>query len=208
MNLNVDFNGSKLYLSQRSPFARRVRLAFEENGIRCQEVFLDVWKFNPDLAELNPIHRVPTLELASGDVLFESGLILELFYHSGERKLGFRSQAEYIRGLQWAGLSIGLIEKTIERFLETLRPEGERDPEFMTDLQRVSSQILNRLEKELVGRQYIIGDLFTQADIDIATALTYLKFRYEAPVLNSYPRARRYLESLESRPAFKRAYPK
>jgi glutathione S-transferase len=207
MRFQTEFNGSKLHLSQRSPFARRVRIAFEENEVQCQEIVRDVWSFNPDLAEINPIHRVPTLELPSGQVLTESSLILEFFYRVGERKLGFRTEEEWIRGLQWAGLSIGLIEKTIERFLETLRPEAERDPEFMNDLPRVSEQVLKRLDRELGDQTYLIGERLTQGDVDVGTALTYLRFRFDREILKSYPRIERYLDRLESRPSFQRTFP-
>ena len=203
----IDFNGSTLYFSLRSPFARRVRVAFIESGIQFNEEVRDVWKPNPDLTAINPLHRVPTLKLSSGDVLTESSMILDLFYRFGERPIAYRNPREWVTGFHWSGIAVGMIEKTVERFIETLRPESGRDPEIMADLPGVVERVLTRLEKETASKTFMVGGRMTQADIDLASALTYLEFRYDKKALEHCPNLRQYLGSLESRPSFARTRP-
>ena len=61
MSLGVDFQDSVLYISARSPFARRVRLALLENKIRFSEKVFDVFNPLPELITVNPLARVPAL---------------------------------------------------------------------------------------------------------------------------------------------------
>ena len=50
----IRFHDSTLFISLRSPFARRVRLAFIEHGVRYHEVVEDVFKPSAVLIEANP----------------------------------------------------------------------------------------------------------------------------------------------------------
>src|SRR4051794_40402433 len=122
----LDFNGSTIFMSPRSPFARRVRLALRELGIRHEESHLDVLKAPPELILRNPLQRVPAVELASGQVLFESALILELLHESHPSRLFPRESK--VELLLWGALAAGVCEKIVERYFDTMRPEP--DPEL------------------------------------------------------------------------------
>ena len=70
-------NTYQLFLSQRSPFARRIRLALKRLGLPVEERVIDVFGDHPDLLRLNPLGMVPTLKTPEGNGLFDSSAILE-----------------------------------------------------------------------------------------------------------------------------------
>lgn len=78
----LNFNDCTLYISARSPFARRVKLALLENKITFEQKILNVFEPQPELTSLNPLSRVPVVKLKDGQVLIDSNLILQEFYLS------------------------------------------------------------------------------------------------------------------------------
>lgn len=205
--MDIDFSGATLYISERSPFARRVRLAFLENGISFEERVVDVYRTNPDFVPVNLLSHVPTLIFRSGEVLNDSTIILALFYATHRSPLMPRDPRTLIRCLEWSSLSIGVMERTVDHFLESLRPEGSRDPEEPAETSALVERFLERLEPELGPRGTLIPDQLSQGDLDLGTALAYLELRYHPEVLGEYPRLTRYLRELESRPSFQRTHP-
>lgn len=204
----INFNESVLYISLRSPFARRVRLAFLESGISFEEKVFDVFKPTSELLAVNPLARVPVLKLQSGQVLIDSNFILEAFYHCAHTPLKVHTDSDLIQVFHWSALSIGICDKTIEFFLDSLRPEHQRDPDIEVELKEATTRSLILLEEELKsGGQYLVGQKLTQADLNIATALTYFNLRYPSDWESRYPHTQLYLQQLESRPSFQQTRP-
>jgi glutathione S-transferase len=203
----IDFNGSTLLVSARSPFARRVRLAFLESGIRFEQRVLDVLKPNAEVIALNPMGRVPTVRLKSGEVLYESGLILQLLYEGGAHPLHPRTDADRLEGFRWSADALGLCERAIDWFFENLRPEAERDPEVLTEVREVIDRVLTRLESQVGDRPTLLSSGLSQCDLDMGTALTYLTIRYPHDWQRKFPRAEAYRQRLEERPSFRATVP-
>ncbi len=211
MSYSFEFNGSTLFISARSPFARRVRLALDEHGIRYTEkvvdLFTDVAQTCPELIDRNPLVRVPTLVLANGTVLIDSHFILRAFYDSVKSPLEPWGAEETADCYQWSGIATGLCEKSVEWFFETRRPENKRDPEIVAELKDIHWRFLDCLEKRISGREFFNGRSLTQTDLDLATALEYFSLRFDAGWDARYPEARRYLAGLSARPSLQRTRP-
>ena len=60
-----------------SPFVRRVGVALTLYGMAFEHRPWSVWADAEALGRFNPLRRVPTLVLAGGEVLIESGAILD-----------------------------------------------------------------------------------------------------------------------------------
>jgi glutathione S-transferase len=204
----MDFADSTLFISARSPFARRVRLAFLEHGVKFEEKVFDVFKPNPELAALNPLARVPTLRLADGSVLIESEKILEQFYraHPGSPLLP-AGESEQVSAHFWSGVALGLCERAIEFYMEGLRPEGTRDPDLLGEIRDVATRVLERFDAFIGERATIVPGRLTQADLDVGTALAYLSLRYSPQWRGRYSRASDYLQRLDERPSFQATRP-
>ncbi len=66
----------KLYFSNGSPFARKVRIVLEEKGLDYEKDINDAVRPIEEVADLNPCLQVPVL-LDGGRRLFDSNLIVE-----------------------------------------------------------------------------------------------------------------------------------
>ena len=205
--MQIDFNDSVLFISARSPFARRVRLAFLENGIRFEERIVDVFHPTAELLEKNPLARVPTLVLKSGKVVIDSNLILQLLYETIQSPLTTTSPEDRLSCSHWSALAYGMSEKIVEYYLETLRPEAAQDQELFDETRGIFRRVLERFEAFIGERDFVAAGKLTQADLDMGTALTYLSLRSPDKWTARYPSTSRYLHKLQERPSFIKTQP-
>lgn len=199
------FGQSLLFISARSPFARRVRLALLEHGVPFEERVVDVFKPQPELAALNPLSRVPTLRLSDGSVLAESQLILDAFYATRPDS-PWAVEAGH-PALFWSAMALGLCEKSVEFYLESLRPEGSRDPELLEEIRGVVTRVLEKFDGYMADRETILPGRLTQVDLDMGTALAYLSLRYSKSWKGRFSHASDFLRRLEERPTFQATRP-
>jgi glutathione S-transferase len=194
-------------MSLRSPFARRVRLAFREAGLKYEEKAVDVLKPTAELLEKNPLARVPTLVLKSGQVLVDSTAILDAFYTVHPSPLYSGPIETRARIQQWSALALGVAEKTVEYYFETLRPEASRDDELFAEIAGIVDRVLARAEAALSSSETLLPGGLTQADLDLGTALRYLCLRRSSDWRGRYKHCSQYLERLEKRPTFQATHP-
>lgn len=209
-NLSHPFQGSNLFISARSPFARRVRLALREHGVAFRETVVDLFGPETDelreLARLSPVSRVPVLHLASGDVIADSTQILHAFYNGTVSAWMPTGEREAFRAHHFTGLALGLCDKTVERVIDRMR--AAPDPELELEFRQVRDRTLEYLERELEGREWIAGGSHpTQADLDLGTALSYLCLRDSREWGRAHPRCAELLRKLEARPSFLQTQP-
>jgi glutathione S-transferase len=200
------FHDSILSISLRSPFARRVRLAFWENKIPFTEKVYDVFQSNPALTAVNPLSRVPALQLKSGEVLIDSNLILQAFYETGDRPLTPKKREERLQVYYWSALANGLCELLVRNYINNTLPEEKRDSQFESELASGLAGTLSLLVKK-VESKVLVGDSLTQADLDIGTSLAYTNLRYSEEWQKGFPTVAAYLQNLEKRPSFQKTLP-
>ena len=204
----LNFQESVLYMTPRSPFARRVRLAFIENAIKFEEKSVDVFHPDENLIKMNPLARVPVLKLKSGEVLVDSTQILLFFYQSHPSPMAPLELQDQLMTAYWSAVAVGLSEKIVEYYLEALKPEEKRDAELLTEVDRTVLCVLSRLNGFIGHRKFLLpSGIFSQADLDLGTALAYLSFRYSDGWREQYPRAALYLDGLEKRLSFQMTRP-
>lgn len=203
------FSESCLYITPRSPFARRVRLAFLESEVSFITEICDVFHPTQELLSLNPLGRVPFLKTKDGDLLIDSNLILQAFYQSVNSPLMPQESAKRFEVFYWGGVMTGLCEKMVEAYLDSLRPQEYQDPDLKKELLEFTDRILEKMEHKLAknGGQTIVGDHLTQADIDSATALTYFSLRFSKDWKKNFVKTSLYLLNLEAREHFKKTAP-
>lgn len=168
-----------LYDMKDSPHARKVRLLAAELGIPLQLVARDPRLGEtraPDYLAMNPNGRVPTL--MEGDfVLWESPAILKyLAAKHPERGLGGASAEDSARVDQWlfwwaGGGEAALDALNWELFIKPkVLQQGGNDPAIMADAHARLARFLPVLDRQLAGRDYIIGPL-SIADFAIGARL-------------------------------------
>ena len=173
----------KLYYNPLSPNVRRVRLTAAVLGIELEEKLLDFAKGehkNPEYLALNPNGAVPTL--VDGDfVLTESRSIMQYLAskkpESGLLPKDEAARADVTRWQFWDSshfspqLGTYAFEKLIKGMVGLGEPDVAKLTEALANFRRFGAVLNQRLE----GRQYVVGNGLTLADLTLASSLMYAK---------------------------------
>lgn len=131
-------NKFKLHMSVRSPFARRARLLLEELGVSYEPAIVDVFVPPKWFLEVNPLARVPALELPTGEIIADSNQIVAYMKEMYPTHPIFTGNGTRLaRTLHWSGLATGAMDWTVTWFLESLKPAGMRDEATLLRLKRL-----------------------------------------------------------------------
>ncbi|MEP9397885.1 glutathione S-transferase N-terminal domain-containing protein [Mesorhizobium sp. KR2-14] len=202
--------------SYPTPNGVKVSIALEEMGLPYEAHAVDIGKdesWTPEFLSLNPNGKIPAIIDPDGPGgkpigLFESGAIL-LYLSDKTGKLVPADPARRYETIQWvffqmAGIGpmfgqLGFFHKFAGRSIEDKRPlQRYRDE---------SRRLLGVLDKRLEGRQWIMDDDFTIADVSLLGWVRNLIGFYGARELVEFDRfanVAAWLERGLARPAVKR----
>ncbi|MBO9709398.1 MAG: glutathione S-transferase [Caulobacter sp.] len=158
---------------------------------------------DPAFRTLNPHGRVPLLR--DGDVLvWESHAILRyLAARHGEGTFWSPDPARRVAADGWMDWSQTALQPA---FLTGVFWGGYRTPEALRDEQALAAaleranRLMRRLEAQLEGRDYLLGETLSLADIPTGTNLyRYFELEIDRP---SLPRVEAWYARLQARPAY------
>jgi glutathione S-transferase len=185
--------------------AIRSILAADEAGLAYEVItlgFVPGFKLERPLP-INPNNKIPALE--DGDlVLFES-LAINLHIAGKVGAPLMPSGNDASRVLQWTLWAATEIEPHVMRWAYNafLRPPADRIPTEAALGKEATDQRLAVLESELAARDYLVGNGFTIADLNL-TSVLYGSFVNGYDFAN-FPKAKAWLSRCLERPAAKRA---
>lgn len=190
-----------------SPFVRRVGIALRLYGLpfehRPWSVFADADK----VRVYNPLIRVPTLVLDDGEVLVDSGSMID-FLDSlvpAERAMFPRDEPARHRAIKVAVLAMGLADKAVSLFYER-RLHQEVSETWARRCETQIFAVLAALQADCAGMsgRYWFGDRIGHADIAVAVALRFLRDAHPGLVdWPGYPALVAHAGYLEALPAFR-----
>jgi glutathione S-transferase len=203
----------KLYMNLMSPNVRRVRLTAAVLGMTLEEKKLDFAKGehkNPEYLALNPNGAVPTL--VDGDfVLTESRAIMQYLAakkpESGLLPAGERERAEITRWQFWDAShfspQVGTLafQKLFKPMMGMGEPDAHKIEEALAGFRRFAAVLNQRLE----GKQYVVGNTLTLADLTLASSLMYAK-QSDAP-LAEFPHVQAWFTRMSDMDAWKKTNP-
>jgi glutathione S-transferase len=168
----------KLYSHPNSTFSRRVRIALHEKGLRAEEIERDkAARGSAEFRALNPYGRIPTL--VDGDlVLYESSAILTwLEERYPERPLLPPDAAGRARAAMHVKLcDIEFTPHAIRvQRAKRMEPESTWDHAAFAAASAAVARHYVILERELEGKEYLVGGVFTHADV---AYLPFLHFHH------------------------------
>jgi glutathione S-transferase len=153
----------------------------------------------PELAAVHPLAKAPAVEI-DGRVMVESSAIIEYIAdrHGGGKLLPpDDARAEYLEWLHFTEGTLGM--PMIMRLLAPRFGLGEAVIGWMdAELHKQMDWIEHNLE----GRDYLAGNVFTGADINLSYMLEHAE---SLGLLATRPNLARYQAALTARPAYKRA---
>jgi len=187
----------------------RILWLLEELGLEYRVEKLDFLGGDlqkPDYLRKNPLGKLPTLD--DGDVrLWESGAITEYLVEKyGDGRLapapGSAARAQYLQWIHWSEATA--MPALADYFQHTMmRPEEQRVPQIAAEGRQRAARWLAVLDQHLAGKQYLLGDQFSAADVMMGYTVQGAKF---GGLLDErFPNVAAYAARLEARPAFQKA---
>ena len=167
----------KLYYSETSPYARKVRVALRELGLAefVDESLADPYTATPELLAVNPLSKVPALVTEKGENLPDSGLIVEYLLARG------RGLGPLPRGMQrWILLRRQQLAEGVMDAAVAARMEMRRPPEFV--LQGAIDRQLATVNRALDALNAEAAELLHEGqvrtvEITVGAALGFLDYR-------------------------------
>jgi len=122
----------KLHTSLTSPFGYKCRMAIRVAGLESSVEVVEADTKSEALRQINPLSKVPALELGDGRVVINSPLIAAYFSElSVNDDLCPAGGAEKWDVLYFEALADGMVEAGVLIFYESLRADGEKSPTWV-----------------------------------------------------------------------------
>lgn len=186
--------------------AHRSLWAIEEVGVDYEHVPVSFREDSktPEYLAINPNGKVPAL--VDGDlVLFESMAINLYLAKTYGGDLYPRDVHDDARTVQWSVWGISELEPLQMQMVlnKILLPEDKRDERAVRSAEKQIERPLAVLDAALAGREYLVGDNFSIADLNVAAVMllmTMVKFDY-----STHKNVARWAKACHARPALLRA---
>lgn len=156
---------------------------------------------SPAFLKINPQGQIPALQ--DGDLILTESLAISLYLarrHGGS--LGPQDDGETALMEQWALFAATAIETPALEIMQA--PEGPTGEAILRVAAEKLRRPLARLDAHLRGRDWLVGDRFTVADINTAECVRYAQG--QTALIAEFPQVARWLAAAQSRPAFARMW--
>ncbi|MAQ82181.1 MAG: glutathione S-transferase [Maritimibacter sp.] len=197
----------KLYCFGESGHSYKAALALQVHGLDWEPVYVDF--FNGETrsdayrAEVNEMGEVPVL--VDGDMRLTQSGVIQQYLSDKTGKLGGDGADKYevLRWVLWDNHKLSSFAG-ITRFLMNFLPEDKRPADTIAFLQGRLSGAYGILDKHLEGRDWLVGDSVTNADLTCCGYLYYPEpFGFDRA---AYPAIDRWLSNIQSLDGWKHPY--
>ena len=201
----------KLYSSKLAPSPLKVVIFLKEKGIldQVEIVNLDLGKLEhktPEYKAIAPNSRVPALQLDDGTIILETTAIcryLEALYP--EPNLFGESPIEIASIEMWySRVTYELMVPLMHGFRHThphMSQMENQNQEYGLAQRELAVKSLDTYNNIIASREYIAGERFTYADIQMVTSLQFL-VRLNRLDIQDYENLNDYIKQVSSRPSF------
>jgi glutathione S-transferase len=164
----------KLYDGGRAPNPRRVTVFLAEKGIEVEKVPVDMGQLghkSEEVTRLNPLQRLPVLELDDGTAISETVAICRYFeeLHPEPPLMGTDAKDKAIVEMWNRRVELIFLGAVANAFRHTHPAMKEWEvpqlPEWGEVNRPKALKFLEMLDTELADREFIAGDRYTIADI-------------------------------------------
>jgi len=197
----------QLHCFGESGNAYKAALALELAGVDWEPVFVDFFggeTRGPDYREINVMGEVPVL-MDGATTLTQSGVI-QIYITELTGKFGGATpeeEREVMRWMFWDNHKLSGQAGAV-RFLMNFLPEDKRPTEVIGFMQGRLKAAYTALDTHLKGRDWIVGNTLTNADLSCCGYLFYPEpFGFER---RDWPEIDRWLGNIQSLPGWKHPY--
>ena len=201
----------KLYSSKLAPSPLKVLIFLKEKGIldQVEVIDLDLGKLEhktPEYKAIAPNSRVPALKLDDDTIILETTAIcryLESLYP--EPNLFGENSIEIASIEMWySRVTYELVVPLMHGFRHThphMSQMENQNQEYGLAQRELAVKSLDVYDKIIASREYIAGERFTYADIQMVTSLQFL-VRLNRLDINDYENLNDYINQVSSRSSF------
>ena len=201
----------KLYSSKLAPSPLKVLIFLKEKGIldQVEVIDLDLGKLEhktPEYKAIAPNSRVPALKLDDDTIILETTAIcryLESLYP--EPNLFGENPIEIASIEMWySRVTYELVVPLMHGFRHThphMSQMENQNQEYGLAQRELAVRSLDVYNKIIASREYIAGERFTYADIQMVTSLQFL-VRLNRLDINDYENLNDYINQVSSRSSF------
>ena len=174
----------KILEMRASPNPRRVRVFLAEKGISVPFEELDFMKGalkTPEFGKINAFQRVPVLVLDDGTAISESMAICRYFEDLNPLPALFGTDAKGRAVVEmWnRRMELGLLNHVAAAFRHAHPAMAQLEVPQVKEWAEVNKpkalEVLQILDRELAGRQFIAGDAYSVADITAMVAVDFMR---------------------------------
>lgn len=197
----------KLYCMGESGNAYKAALALELSGLDWEPVHVDFFggeTRTPEFREINVMGEVPVL--VDGDTTLTQSGVMQMYVTEKTGRFGGatpQEQRDVMRWMFWDNHKMSS-QAGMTRFLMNFLPEGKRPAEVIAFMQGRLKSSFQTLDVHLQGRDWIVGDALTNADMSCCGYLFYPEpFGFDR---KDWPHIDRWLSNIENTPGWKHPY--
>lgn len=198
----------ELYCFGESGNSYKAALALELSGLDWKPVFVDFFKGVSRSAEyrenVNAMGEAPVL--ADGDIKLSQSGVIQQYVTDKSGKFGGGNQAEKYEVLRWVLWDNHKLSSMagMTRFLMNFLPEEQRNGDVIGFCQGRLKAAYGVLNGHLEGRDWIVGDGVTNADLSCCGYLYYPEpFGFDRA---EWPNIDAWLTRLSEQPGWKHPY--
>jgi glutathione S-transferase len=200
----------KIYGALLSPFVRKVRCVLTEKQVGYELVATNPFDKSTEFLKRSPLGRIPALEDEQGRPLADSTVIVEYLEDRFPTPPIFPKDP-YDRGrMRWfdeyadGGMAPSLTAKIFfQRVISAKLIKGGCDENVVASALKELPTFLDYLEGELAGREYLVAEAFTLADISVACQLVNLRHAGVEVDAAKYPQLAVWFGRVVARPSLK-----
>jgi GSH-dependent disulfide-bond oxidoreductase len=196
-----------------TPNGHKITIFLEESGLPYTIHPINIGKgdqFQPSFLQISPNNRIPAIvdqdpvDGGSPISVFESGAILQYLAEKIGRFLptDLRGRVETMKWLFWQMGGLGPMLGQNHHFAQYA---PEKIPYAINRYVKETERLYGVLNEQLDKKEFIAGEY---SIADMAAYPWIVSHELQQINLNDFPNVQRWFESLQSRPAIKRAYAK
>lgn len=198
----------RLYCFGESGNSYKAALALEMSGLEWEPVYVDFFKGEartPEYkASVNAMGEAPVM--VDGDTKLTQSGVIQTYISDKTGKFGGADDAaryEILRWVLWDNHKLSS-QAGMTRFLMNFLPEEKRPAEVIAFMQGRLKAAYGVLNTHLEGRDWIVGDAITNADISCCGYLFYPEpFGFDRA---AWPNIDRWLSNVSDTPGWKHPY--
>ncbi|MGH0029661.1 MAG: glutathione S-transferase family protein [Myxococcota bacterium] len=192
-----------------SPFARKVVTVLEEKGVPYETVPTMPFPKSPELLAKHPLGLIPILQ--DGDLMLPDSSVMCAYLERKhpEPALLPADPADAARALwfeEWSDTALARAVGGIffQRFVRKRIFQQEPDEAAVKKaLEEDLPPLLDYLEENVAGRDFLVGERLSLADVSIACQLVNVKLGGEELDAKRWPEVARWYAGITGRPSLK-----